>query len=167
VYVWADGIYFNVRLEPERPCLLVLIGATAEGKKELIALHDGQRKSKLSWKAVLQDLKARGLRVDPFLAIGDGNLGFWAALREECPSTLEQRCWVHKTANILDKLPKTLPPDAKGLLQQVYLSATKSAALQAYDQFIHRYEAKYPAACECLVKGQEVLFTFYDFPAEH
>ena len=167
VYVWADGIYFNVRLEPERPCLLVLIGATAEGKKELIALHDGQRESKLSWQAVLQDLKARGLTVDPFLATGDGSLGFWAALREEGPSTLEQRCWVHKTAHILDKLPKTLQPDAKGLLQQLYLSATKNAALKAYDQFISRYEAKYPAACECLTKDQEVLFTFYDFPAEH
>ena len=100
-------------------------------------------------------------------AIGDGNLGFWGALREECPSTLEQRCWVHKTANILDKLPKTLQPDAKGLLQQLYLSATKEAALKAYDRFIHRYEPKYPAACECLAKDQEVLFTFYDFPAEH
>jgi len=167
VYVWADGIYFNIRLEPERPCLLVLIGATAEGKKELIAIHDGQRESKLSWKTVLQDLKARGLEMDPFLAIGDGSLGFWGALREECPSTLEQRCWVHKTANILDKLPKTLQPDAKGLLQQLYLSATKEAALKAYDRFFHRYEAKYPAACECLAKDQEVLFTFYDFPAEH
>jgi transposase-like protein len=167
VYVWADGIYFNVRLEPERPCLLVLIGATAEGHKELIALHDGQRESKLSWQAVLQDLKAPGLMVDPLLAIGDGNLRFWAALREECPSTLEQRCWVHKTANILDKLPKTLQPDAKSLPQRLYLSATKNAALHAYDQFIHRYEAKYPAAFECLAKDQEVLFTFYDFPAEH
>ena len=102
VYVWADGLYFNVRLAPERPCLLVLIGATAEGHKELIAVHDGQRESKLSWQAVLQDLKARGLREEPFLAIGDGNLGFWGALREECPTTQEQRCWVHKTANIRD-----------------------------------------------------------------
>ena len=167
VYVWADGIYFNVRLAPERPCLLVLIGATAEGHKELIAVHDGQRESKLSWQTVLQDLKARGLREDPFLAIGDGNLGFWAALREECPTTQEQRCWVHKTANILDKLPKSLQPDAKSLLKQLYLSETKSTALNAYDQFINRYEPKYPAACECLAKDQQVLFTFYDFPAEH
>jgi len=131
LYVWTDGIYFNVGLEPERPCLRVLIGATAEGKKELIAIHDGRRESKLSWKTVLQDLKARGLEMDPFLAIGDGNLGFGAALREEYPSTLAQRCGVNKTANILDKRPKTLQPEAKGLLQQVYLSATKSAALQA------------------------------------
>ena len=116
--MWADGLYFNVRLAAERPCLLVLIGATAEGQKELIAVHDGQRESKLSWQAVLQDLKARGLSADPFLGIGDGNLGFWGALREECPSTQEQRGWVHKTANILDKRPKSLPPDAKSLLQQ-------------------------------------------------
>lgn len=167
VYVWADGIYFNVRLEPERPCLLVLIGATAEGHKELIAIHDGQRESKLSWKAVLQDLKARGLSEDPLLAIGDGGLGFWAARREEWPTTQEQRCWVHKTANVLDKLPKSLQPDAKGLLQQLYLSATKKAALKVYDQFVSRYEVKYPAACECLAKDRQVMFTFYDFPAEH
>ena len=167
VYVWADGIYFGVRLSPDRPCILVLIGATADGRKELIGLLDGHRESKLSWQTLLQDLKARGLSRAPAIAVGDGALGFWAALREEWPATEEQRCWVHKTANVLDKMPKRLQPDAKALLHAMYLAPTKKEALIAYDRFIALYEDKYPKACECLIKDQDVLFTFYAFPAAH
>lgn len=167
VYVWADGIYFTVRLEPDRPCVLVLIGATADGKKELIAVEDGHRESKLSWQAVLKDLKVRGLKEAPCLAVGDGDLGFWAALEEEFPTTQQQRCWVHKTANVLDKLPKTIHGGAKQLLHEMYLSPTRTEALKTYDQFIQLYEPKYPKACECLEKDKQVLFTFYDFPAAH
>jgi len=167
VYVWADGIYFNVRLQPDRPCVLVLIGATADGHKELIAIEDGHRESKLSWQAVLQDLKARGLTHLPAIAVGDGALGFWAALREEFPETQEQRCWVHKTANVLDKLPNSLQEQAKKLLHQMYMAPTKEEGLEVFDRFIDLYEAKYPKACECLSQDKEGLFTFYDFPAEH
>jgi len=167
VYFWVDGIYFNVRLEPDRPCLLVIIGATADGKKELVAISDGHRESKLSWQTVLSDLKSRGLKNAPAVAVGDGALGFWAALEEEFSTTKHQRCWVHKTANVLDKLPKKLQKDAKGLLHQMYLSATKDDALSVYDRFLNLYQDKYPKACECLEKDKEVLFTFYDFPAIH
>ena len=128
VYIWADGIYFNVRLEPDRPCILVLIGATAEGCKELVAVVDGHRESKLSWQTLLQDLKARGLADAPTVAVGDGSLGFWAALEEAFPATRHQRCWVHKTANVLDRLPKRIQKDAKGLIHQMYLSPTKADA---------------------------------------
>jgi len=167
VYVWADGIYFNVRLEDERTCILVLIGATADGTKELIAVHDGYRESKLSWSELLRDLKTRGLKALPSLAIGDGGLGFWAALREEFPATKEQRCWVHKSANILDKMPKSMQGKAKQRIHDMYLAETKEQALAAYNEFLHLYEAKYPKACACLREDKEVLFTFYDFPAEH
>lgn len=167
VYWWADGIYFNVRLTDDRPCVLVLMGALADGTKELLAVADGQRESKLSWVEVMRDLKKRGLNQAPELAVGDGSLGFWAAKEQEFPKTLEQRCWVHKTANVLDKLPKSLQPAAKEQLHEMYLSPTRSKALQAYDQFLQDYSAKYPKACECLKKDKEVLFTFYDFPAEH
>jgi len=167
VYIWADGIYFNVRLEPDRPCLLVLIGATADGRKELLAIEDGHRESKLSWQGVLKDLKRRGLKKAPALAIGDGSLGFWAALEEEFSTTRHQRCWVHKTANVLDNLPKAVQAEAKKRLHEMYLSPTKEDALNAYDDFMALYEAKYPKACECLEKDKEVLFTFYDFPAAH
>ncbi len=167
VYVWADGIYFNVRLEDERTCILVLIGATADGTKELLAVHDGYRESKLSWLEILRDLKACGLKRLPSLAVGDGGLGFWAALREEFPTTQEQRCWVHKTANILDKMPKSMQAKAKQRIHEMYLAETKEQALEAYDEFQHLYEAKYPKACACLREDKEVLFTFYDFPAEH
>ncbi len=167
VYVWADGIYFKVRLEPDRPCILVIIGARPDGKKELIAVHDGHRESTLSWKEVLVDLKARGMKDMPALATGDGALGFWAALREELPATREQRCWVHKTANVLDKLPKRVQPHAKKLLHEMYLAPTKKEAMESYDQFLSVYEARYPKACECLDKDKDVLFTFYDFPAQH
>jgi len=167
VYVWADGIYFNVRLDDQRACILVLIGATKDGQKELIAVNDGYRESKLAWQEILQDLKNRGLKSLPKLGIGDGGLGFWAALREEFPETREQRCWVHKTANILDKMPKSIQSKAKQSIHDMYMAETKALALRSYDQFIALYEAKYPAACECLRKDKDVLFTFYDFPAEH
>jgi len=167
VYIWADGIYFNVRLEPDRPCLLVIIGATRDGRKELLAIEDGHRESKLSWQGVLKDLKRRGLTPVPAVAIGDGNLGLWAALEEEFPTTKHQRCWVHKTANVLDKLPKVVQSEAKTRLHEMYLAPTKADALHAYEDFITLYEAKYPKACECLKKDKEGLFTFYDFPAAH
>jgi len=167
VYIWADGLYFNVRLDKDRPCILVLMGATADGKKELIAVWDGHRESKASWQSVLRDLKRRGLTEAPHLAVGDGALGFWAALREEYPSTQEQRCWVHKTANILDKMHKSVQLDAKALIHEMYLSPTRDDAMSAFGEFKQRYQAKYAKAVECLVKDEDVLFTFYDFPAEH
>ncbi len=167
VYIWADGLYFNVRLDKDRPCILVLMGATADGKKELIAVWDGHRESKASWQSVLRDLKRRGLTDAPHVAVGDGALGFWAALREEYPSTREQRCWVHKTANILDKMSKSIQPDAKALIHEMYLSPTREDAMSAFDEFKKRYKAKYAKAVECLTKDEDVLFTFYDFPAEH
>jgi putative transposase len=167
VYLWADGIYFKVRLAPERPCMLVLMGTLEDGTKELIAVHDGHRESKESWLEVLRDLKARGLKEGPKLAVGDGALGFWAALEEEFAGTKPQRCWVHKTANVLDKLPKRVQPYAKKMIHEMYLAPTKADAKRAYQAFLKHYGAKYPKACECLRKDEEVLFTFYDFPAEH
>jgi len=167
VYLWADGIYFNVRLDPERPCLLVLMGALEDGTKELLAVWDGIRESKASWLEVLRDLKARGLTEAPKLAVSDGALGFWAALEEEYAQVREQRCWVHKTANVLDKLPQSVQPYAKKLIHEMYLSPTKEKALEAYRRFLSEYEAKYPKATDCLRKDEDVLFTFYDFPAEH
>jgi putative transposase len=166
-YIWADGIYFNVRLTDERPCLLVIMGATTEGKKELLAIHDGIRESKLSWQEVLQDLKRRGLSKSPSLAIGDGALGFWAALEEQFPLCRHQRCWVHKTANVLDKMSKSAQGYAKNLIHEMYMSPTKIKGLQAFESFISLYEAKFPKACECLKKDKERLFTFYEFPAMH
>ena len=170
VYVWADGIHVNVRLEDEgnqKQCLLVLMGATAEGRKELIAVIDGVRESKQSWQELLLDLKQRGLTKPPKLAVGDGALGFWAALREVYPTTKEQRCWVHKTANVLNKMPKALHAKAKSDLHQIWLSETREMATKAFDHFLEKYGAKYEAACNCLSKDRDVLLTFYDFPAEH
>ena len=167
VYIWADGIYFNIRLDEARPCILVLIGATEDGRKELIGIHDGVRESKLSWKEFLQNLKSRGLVITPSLAVGDGALGFWRALEEEFPQCEQQRCWVHKTANILDKMPKSVQPNAKRMIHEMYQSPTKEAALKAYEGFLHLYTAKYPGACKCLEKDKSQLFTFYDFPADH
>jgi putative transposase len=167
VYVWADGIYFNVRLDEERTCILVLMGATEDGKKELLAVHDGYRESKLSWQELLRDLKSRGLESLPAMAVGDGALGFWAALDEEYPTTREQRCWIHKTANILNKMPKGVQSKAKKRIQDMYMAETREEALKAYEEFLSLYEAKFPGACECLRKDRHVLFTFYDFPAEH
>src|SRR5689334_7277810 len=149
------------------PCVLVLIGATQDGTKELLAVVDGYRESAQSWRELLGQLKRLGLSTAPKLAIGDGSLGFWLALREEYGPVREQRCWVHKTANILDKMPKSVQGRAKQLIHQMYLSPTRKAALAAYDQFISSYQPKYPKATECLEKDQEWLFTFYDFPAQH
>ena len=167
VYVWADGIHFNIRLEEDRQCILVLMGATADGKKELIAAVDGYRESEQSWLGLLLDVKARGLAIDPKLAIGDGALGFWKALRQVWPNTREQRCWVHKTANVLDSLPKRLREEAKENLHDIWMADTKQHAHEALDLFVKTYQAKYPKAVECLVKDQEMLLSFYDFPAEH
>jgi transposase-like protein len=167
VYWWADGIHFNVRLEPDRPCVLVIMGALENGTKELVAVYDGHRESKDSWLEVLRDLKAHGLTQAPKLATGDGALGFWRALEEEFPKTREQRCWVHKTANVLTKLPKRSQPHAKKLLHEMYLAGTRAQALKAYERFVDEYAAKWPGAVECLTKDQDALFAFYDFPAEH
>lgn len=157
VYIWVDGIYCNVRLSEERPCLLVIIGATATGQKELLAIHDGIRESKLSWQTVLSDLKARGLKRPPEVAVGDGALGFWAAIEEDFPSCKTQKCWVHKTANVLDKLPKSTQPDAKKLIHEMYMSPTKKEALKSFYRFLELYDAKYPKACHCLEKDKDSL----------
>ena len=167
VYVWADGVHFNIRLEEDRQCILVLMGATKDGKKELIAIADGYRESEQSWKTLLLDVKARGLAVDPKLATGDGALGFWKAIRQVWPKTREQRCWVHKTANILDKMPKRLQPTAKAMLHEIWMADTRENANKAFDLFVATYEAKYSKAVDCLTKDRDVLLTFYDFPAEH
>jgi transposase-like protein len=170
VYVWADGIYFNVRLEDtenKRQCFLILIGACEDGTKELIAVLDGYRESKLSWMELLSSLKERGLTEGPKLAIGDGGLGFWAALREIYPDAKEQRCWVHKTANILDKMPKSVQSKAKEKIHDIYGADTREQALVALNGFVSLYGKKFPGACECLIKDKDTLFTFYDFPAEH
>ena len=167
VYIWADGIYFNVRLTDDRPCILVIIGALQDGTKELLAIHDGQRESKLSWKEIFKFLKHRGFKYAPKLAIADGALGFWSALEEEFPSTKHQRCWVHKTANILDKMPKHVQLSAKSLIHEMYMAPSRETALNSYECFLATYEAKYPNACKCLEKDKEQLFTFYDFPAMH
>jgi transposase-like protein len=167
VYVWADGIHTNIRLEEDRQCILVLMGATKEGKKELIAMTDGHRESAQSWSELLLDVKRRGLAVAPKLAIGDGALGFWKAVAEVFSATQEQRCWVHKTANILDKLPKAKQPKAKSMIHEIWMSETKAEATKACDAFLETYQAKYPKATECLAKDRDVLLAFYDFPAEH
>ncbi len=170
VYVWADGIHFNVRLESienRRQCILVLMGATATGKKELIAITDGYRESEESWRELLLDVKRRGLAIDPKLAIGDGALGFWTALAKVYPTTRTQRCWVHKTANVLNKLPKGLQAKAKAMLHDIWMAETKKDAEKAFDRFIETFSAKYPKAVACLRDDRDALLTFYDFPAEH
>ena len=167
VYLWVDGIHFNVRLEEDRTCILVLLGATEDGRKELIAIQDGYRESEQSWKNLLLDVKRRGLTVDPELAVGDGALGFWKALPQVYPRTRTQRCWVHKTANVLNQLPKRLQPGAKDKLHQIWMAPGRKQANEAFDHFIETYEAKYPKATNCLDKDRDVLLTFYDFPAEH
>ncbi len=167
VYVWADGIHFNIRLEEDRQCILVLMGATPDGRKELIAIHDGHRESEQSWKELLLDCKSHGLTVDPKLATGDGALGFWKAVRQVYPATREQRCTVHKTANVLDKLPKRLRGAAKAKLHDIWQADTRENANKAFDLFLETYEAKYPKATACLAKDREALLAFYDFPAGH
>jgi putative transposase len=167
VYLWADGIYFSCRLSDDRPCLLVLMGATADGKKELIAMIDGQRESEQSWTQLLLDVKNRGMIEAPKLATGDGSLGFWIALSKVFPSTKHQRCWVHKTMNVLDKLPKNQQPQAKGMVHEIWMSAKREDAIKAFDRFIEVYGTKWPRAAQCLEKDRAELMAFYDFPAEH
>lgn len=167
VYWWVDGIYFNVRLSKEKSCVLVIIGADADGQKELVAMDVGYRESELTWMDILLDLKQRGLSDAPSLAIGDGSLGFWNALKKVYPSTTHQRCWVHRTSNILDKLPKSLQSQAKKDIHEIYQSPTKELALNAFDRFVKVYEARYPKAVACLLKTKDQTLAFYDFPAEH
>lgn len=166
-YVWADGVHFNIRLDEGRQCILVIMGATADGPKELIAVADGYRESEQSWKELLPDCKARGLTIEPSLAIGDGALGFPKAARQVWPSCQGQRGWVHKMANVLDKRPKGAQPKAKAALHSIYEAEGREAAGAAFDLFVSTYEAKSPKAVECLVKDREALLAFYDFPAEH
>jgi transposase-like protein len=167
VYFWADGIYFRPRLDHDKQSLLVIIGADEIGNKDIVGLSDGYRESEQSWLELLLDLKHRGLTVAPELATGDGALGFWKALRQVYGRTDEQRCWVHKTANVLNKMPKSLQPKAKGRLQDIWMAETRSNAEKAFDFFQEAYGAKYDKAVECLTKDRECLLTFYDFPAEH
>ena len=167
VYVWADGIHFNIRLEEERQCILVLMGATPEGDKEVIAISEGYRESEQSWLALLLDCQARGLVIDPQLAIADGALGFWKALPKVWPKTRGQRCWVHKTANVLDKISKGQQPKAKEMIHDIWMAASRLEANKAFDLFVKTWEAKYPKATDCLAKDRDALLTFYDFPAEH
>ncbi len=166
VYVWADGVYCNVRMD-DRQCILVIIGATRDGEKELIAVEGGYRESESSWLSLLTDLKRRGLEKAPELAIGDGSLGFWMALSKTFETTRWQRCWVHKTANILNKLPKSLQKTAKENIHKIWMAPTKAEAEKSFDSFLKIYEAKYPRATKCLEKDRDVLLNFYDFPAEH
>ena len=167
VYMWADGIHLQARLEADAQCILVIIGATPEGKKELIGFTDGTRESAHDWRTLLLDLKRRGLAAAPELAVADGALGFWKALGEVWPKTREQRCWVHKTANVLNKLPKSQQPKARRALQEIWMAETKADAETAFDGFIESYEVKYDKAAECLRKDRDTLLAFYDFPAEH
>ena len=167
VYFWVDGIYFSARMEEEKQCILVIVGATDKGQKELIAIADGYRESEQSWLEVLLDLKRRGLEMGPQLALGDGALGFWKALRQVYPGAREQRCWVHKTGNVLNKLPKGLQKKAKGRLQDIWMAETRKDAESAFDFFLEAYGPKYDKAAACLAKDRDVLLTFYNFPAEH
>jgi transposase-like protein len=167
VYLWVDGVHFGVRLEDASQCILVIIGATADGKKELLEMLDGYRESAESWKELLLDLKQRGLKIDPKLAVGDGALGFWKALPQVFGSTRAQRCWVHKTANVLNQLPKGQQAKTKAALHEIWMAENRVAAEQAFDHFMNSYEVKYAKAAECLAKDRDTLLTFYDFPAEH
>jgi transposase-like protein len=167
VYIWADGVYLQARMEPQADCMLVLIGATPEGKKELVGFQVGIRESAQSWRELLVDLKARGLVIAPEMATGDGALGFWKALEEVCPATRHQRCTVHKTANVLDKLPKSVQPAAKVDLREIWTAPDRATAETAVAVFAEKYGPKYEKAVTCLVKDRDALLTFYDFPAEH
>lgn len=167
VYWWVDGVYLSARMESEKSCMLVIVGSDEYGNKELVAMIDGFRESKDSWRELLLDLKSRGLNYTPHLAVGDGSLGFWGALNEIYPTTKHQRCWVHKTANVLDKLPKQQQPIAKSMLHEIYLSDSRKNAYNAFDKFINKYNEKYPKAINCLKKDKVELMNFYDFPAMH
>ncbi|MBX9571892.1 MAG: IS256 family transposase [Candidatus Obscuribacterales bacterium] len=167
VYIWVDGIHFGARMEDASQCMLVAIGATKNGDKELLAIVDGYRESEQSWLELLSDLKRRGMTVAPRVAVGDGSLGFWKALPQIFGETRNQRCWMHKTGNVLDKLPKSVQARAKENLHEIWMAETKEQAEKAFTHFVESYQAKYPKAVECLQKDREVLLTFYDFPAEH
>jgi len=166
-YVWADGVYLQARMEEQAECMLVLIGATPEGRKELVGFQVGVRESAQSWRELLVDVKRRGLSIAPEIAVGDGALGFWRALDEVFPGTAHQRCWVHKAANVLDKVPKSVQPAMKADLREIHGAPTRAAAEVALTVFVEKYGAKYPRAAACLTKDREALLTFYDFPAEH
>jgi len=166
VYVWADGVYSHVRMD-DRLCLLVIIGSDENGRKELVALSDGYRESAASWEEVLTDLRQRGLKTAPKLAIGDGALGFWKAVGKLWPDTDQQRCWVHKTANVLEKLPKAMQPKVKEALHAIWQAETREQAYQAFDHCLERFELKYPKAMACLAKDKEAMLAFYDYPAEN
>ncbi len=167
LYIWADGVYFKPRMVEEKQCVLVIVGADEYGRKELLAMTDGFRESTQSWREVLLDLKRRGLKQDPKLAIGDGALGFWTALREVFATTREQRCWVHKTMNVLNALPKSIQAKAKGHLHDIWQAETKAKANAAFDFFVETYGVKWDKAVAKLVKDRDALLTFYDYPAEH
>jgi transposase-like protein len=167
VYIWADGVYLQARMEPQAECILVVIAATPEGKKELVGFHVGSRESAQSWRELLVDLKARGLSVAPELAVGDGGLGFWKALDEVFPGTRHQRCWVHKTSNVLNKFPESMAPTVKADLRDIWQAETRAAAETAMDTFAEKYGAKYDKAVACLAKDREALLAFFNFPAEH
>jgi putative transposase len=167
VYLWADGVYLQARMEPQAECMLVLIGATPEGKKELVGFQVGLRESAQSWRELLVDLKARGLAIAPELATGDGALGFWTALEAVFPTTRHQRCWVHKAANVLDKMPRSVQPAAKADLREIWQAPDRAIAEAAIATFAEKYGSKYEKAVACLTKDRDALLTFYDFPAEH
>lgn len=166
VYLWADGIYCNVRFDDARLCLLVLIGADETGKKRLLAVQEGYRESEQSWREILMDLKHRGVAVSPKLAVADGALGFWKAITKVFGDTRPQRCWMHKTGNVLNYLPKSTQPKAKKALHEIWQAETRAKAYEAFDAFVETYEAKYPRAAECLTKDRDELLAFYDFPSE-
>jgi putative transposase len=166
VYIWADGVYSNVRLD-DRLCLLVIVGVTEHGHKELLAVEDGVRESEASWLELLTGLRERGLEQGPKLAVGDGALGFWNALNKVYPATGHQRCWVHKTANVLNKLPRSMQPKIKAELHEIWMAETRDDAHKAFDRTLKRFEAKCPQAMDCLRKDRDALLAFYDYPAEH
>lgn len=167
VYIWADGVYLQARMEPQAECILVILGATPEGKKEVVGFQVGVRESAQSWRELLIDIKARGLAVPPEVAVGDGAMGFWKALDEVFPGTRHQRCWVHKIANVLNKFPKSMQPTVKGDLREIWQADTRVAAETAMDTFSAKYGVKYEKAVTCLTKDKEALLTFYDFPGDH
>lgn len=167
VYIWADGVYFNIRSDDARQCILVIIGVTEQGRKEFIAIEDGYRESEQSWTELLLRLKAQGFRHPPKLAVGDGALGFWKALSKVFPPTIHQRCWVHKTSNVLNKLPKAVQPKVKKALHEIWMAPTKKDAYKAFDIALSTFSAKYPKAMECLEKDKDEMLAFYEFPAAH
>ena len=167
IYIWADGVYFNVRSDDARQCILVIVGVTEQGRKEFVAIEDGYRESEQSWSELLLRLKSQGLKQGPRLAVGDGALGFWTALSKVYPETRHQRCWVHKTANVLNKLPKSVQPKVKQALHEIWMAPTREDAYKAFDIAVETYSDKYPKATQCLVKDKDQMLAFYDFPAVH